>query len=251
MDSMIKLFVTDLDGCISFPFRTPDWDSITEIRRLNRESRSDPFIPPLTVCTGRPYPYAEAVCQWLDVQHPFIFESAAMYHWEGNRVETKLENEEKELEPIVEFKGWIKREILPRYPMAVVEFTKMMDAGIVAHEKEIIDEIYPIVKEELERCNSSLEVHTTDVSVNILLPGNNKGRGMGMLADSLGVALHEIAYIGDTGGDIPALKIVGKPFSPENATKAVKEVSEAIALKTSGAVLEAYRRVIQHNRSLQ
>lgn len=247
---MIKLFVTDLDGCISFPFRTPDWDAITEIRRLNIESRSDSTIPPLAVCTGRPYPYAEAVCQWLDVRLPFVFESAALYHWEGNRVQTALNDELSDLEPVREFKAWIQDVILPQFPKAVLEFTKMMDAGIVAHEKEIIDEIYPLVKREIERRGSSMEVHITDVSVNILLPGNNKGRGITMLADSQRLSLDEVAYIGDTGGDIPALKIVGKPFSPDNATRGVKEVSEVLPLKTSSAVLEAYRRVIEQNRSL-
>src|SRR5690625_6436425 len=67
---MIKLFVTDLDGCISYPYRTPNWEAIQEIRDLNIASRSIPEIPPLTICTGRPHPYAEAVAQWLDVRLP-------------------------------------------------------------------------------------------------------------------------------------------------------------------------------------
>jgi len=248
---MIKLFVTDLDGCISYPFKTPDWDTISEIRSLNIQSRKDPLIPALTVCTGRPYPYAEAVSQWLDVRIPFVFESAAMYHWEGNRVETALEDEVTSLEPIAEFKKWIRQVILPQFPLAVLEFSKMMDAGIVAHQKSIIDAIYPLVVQEIERRNSNLEVHITDVSVNILLPGNNKGRGIKMLADSQRTDLSEVAYIGDTGGDVPALKLVGMPFSPDNATRAVKDVSETLPMKTSAAVLEAYRRVIAYNRSSQ
>ncbi|TVQ67911.1 MAG: HAD family phosphatase [Balneolaceae bacterium] len=248
---MIKLFVTDLDGCISYPFKTPDWETISEIRRLNIQSRTDSLIPPLTVCTGRPHPYAEAVSQWLDVRIPFVFESAAMYHWEGNRVETVLDDEERALKPITEFKEWIRKVILPQFPLAGLEFSKMMDAGIVAHQKSVIDRIHPLVLEELERRNSNLEVHITDVSVNILLPGNNKGRGIKMLADSQSVGLSEVAYIGDTGGDVPALKLVAMPFSPENATRAVKDVSEALPMKTSSAVLEAYRRVIEYNRAAQ
>src|SRR5690625_6841963 len=77
---MIKLFVTDLDGCISYPYRTPNWDAIQEIRDLNIASRSNPEIPPLTICTGRPHPYAEAVAQWLDVRLPFVFESRSEEH---------------------------------------------------------------------------------------------------------------------------------------------------------------------------
>ncbi len=50
---MIKLFITDLDGCISMPFIPPKWDAIRKIIGLNQQSRTDLKIPPLTICTGR------------------------------------------------------------------------------------------------------------------------------------------------------------------------------------------------------
>lgn len=246
---MIKLFVTDLDGCISHPFRTPNWNNVEKIRSLNIESRSSEVIPPLTICTGRPYPYAEAVAQWMDVRIPFVFESAGLYHWNGNRVETALNSLKDDLEPIFAMKSWIRNNILPDFPTSNIEFSKMMDAGIVAPEKEIIDTIIPLVKKKIEADFPLLEMHTTDISVNILMPGNNKLQGMKLLAESQNIGLNEIAYIGDTGGDVPALKEVEMPFSPSNATRAVKEVSENIDAETSGAVLTAYKRVIEYNRS--
>lgn len=247
---MIKLFVTDLDGCISYPFRTPDWENINKIRSLNIESRKTDIIPPLTICTGRPYPYAEAVAQWLDIRLPFVFESAGLYHWNGNRVETALNNMQDDLEPIFAMKEWIRSYILPDFPTSNIEFSKMMDAGIVAPEKEVIEAIIPIVQKKLDTDFPLLEMHTTDISVNILMPGNNKLQGIKLLGGSQNVALSEIAYIGDTGGDVPALKEVKMPFSPSNATRAVKDVSENIDAETSAAVLIAYEKVIEYNRSL-
>lgn len=248
---MIKLFVTDLDGCISHPFKTPDWKNVEHIRALNIESRTSETIPPLSICTGRPYPYAEAVAQWLDIRLPFVFESAGLYHWNGNRVETALNSVQEDLEPIFAMKAWIQNNILPDFPTANIEFSKMMDAGIVAPEKEVIETIIPIVQKKIEADFPLLEVHTTDISVNILMPGNNKLQGMKLLAESQNIGLHEIAYIGDTGGDVPALKEIEMPFSPSNATRAVKDVSENIDAETSGAVLIAYKRVIEYNRSLK
>lgn len=247
---MIKLFVTDLDGCISHPFKTPKWNNVQQIRQLNIDSRHSNVIPPLSICTGRPHPYAEAVAQWLDVQIPFVFESAGLYHWEGNRVETALDDLTTGLEPIVQLKKWIKEQILPEFPSAIIEFSKMMDAGIVSPDKTVIEEILPIVSEKISTDYPDLEIHTTDISINILMPGNNKLQGMKLLAKTMKVGLHEIAYIGDTGGDIPALEGVKKPFSPSNATRAVKDVSENLAQETSGAVLEAYKRVIEYNKRL-
>jgi hypothetical protein len=65
---MIRLFVVDLDGCISFPFVTPDWEAINVIRDLNIASKHDPSIPPITICTGRPLPYAEAVAAYTTLR---------------------------------------------------------------------------------------------------------------------------------------------------------------------------------------
>lgn len=246
---MIKLFVTDLDGCISFPFKTPNWENINKIRELNIQSRNEEHIPSMSICTGRPYPYAEAVAQWLDIRLPFVFESAGLYHWDGNRIETALDNTKEQLKPINEVKKWIEEAILPNFPTTNLEFTKLMDAGIVSPDKQIILEILPVVEEKIQSDFPQLEMHATDISINILLNGNNKLQGMKLLAEALNIGLDEIAYIGDTSGDIPALEKVKMAFSPSNATRGVKNVSRNIDEKTSGAVLKAYKTVIEYNRS--
>jgi hydroxymethylpyrimidine pyrophosphatase-like HAD family hydrolase len=248
---MIKLFVTDLDGCISYPFNSPKWEAIQEIRKLNVSSRTNHIVPPLSICTGRPHPYAEAVAQWLDIRLPFVFECAGLYHWDGNRIETALSSHDGALDPIHEMKEWLKTDILTQFPTAYLEFAKMMDAGIVAAEAEVIQQAYPMIREKVERDYPDLEVHTTDVSVNVLMPGNNKLQGMKLLAGSLDITLDEIAYIGDTGGDIKALEHVKMPFSPKNATRGVKNVSTNLETETTDAVLEAYHRIITYNSGLK
>ena len=65
----------DLDGCVTDPFKTPDWDAFTTLRSLNLQSLSNQLIPPLSICTGRPMPYAEAIAQVLGIRIPFIFGS--------------------------------------------------------------------------------------------------------------------------------------------------------------------------------
>ena len=245
---MIKLFVTDLDGCISFPFKTPTWSAINAIRELNDQSKQDVSIPPITLCTGRPFPYAEAVGQWLNIRHPFVFESAGIYHWDGNRIETALDGKEETLEPIREARDWITNEILPNYPNAILEFTKMMDAGIVCPDESVINEIHELALKRIPEIDPGLEIHTTEISINVLMPGNNKLRGLKLLGKNLAINLDEMAYIGDTSGDAVALKEVKMPFSPANARKVAKDVSVELPLEATEAVLEAYRQVIEYNR---
>lgn len=245
---MIKLFVTDLDGCISIPFKTPTWSAINSIRELNELSLDDSSIPPITLCTGRPFPYAEAVGQWLNIRHPFVFESAGLYHWEGNRIETALKDEDETLAPIREVRDWIIKEVLPNYPNAILEFTKMMDAGIVCPDESIINEIYEHALKHIPQIDPDLEIHTTEISINVLMPGNNKLQGLKLLGKTLDIRLDEMAYIGDTSGDAVALKEVKMPFAPSNARQVAKDVAVELPFEATEAVLEAYRRVIEYNR---
>lgn len=247
---MIRLFVTDLDGCISYPFKTPEWVSINEIRELNRLSRERDGIPSLTICTGRPFPYAEAVAQWLDIQLPFVFESAGLYHWEGNRIVTALKSHDGELEPINKMREWLSNEVIPDYPGTIIEFTKMMDAGVVSMNEQVIVEIHNRVLEKVDDIHPGLEVHATEISVNILMPGNNKLQGIKLLGEALGVGLDEMAYIGDSSGDVPALKHVKLPFAPKNAHETAKQHGKVLEYETTAAVLEAYRQIIEYNKNI-
>lgn len=247
---MIKLFVTDLDGCMSMPFTTPDWEAASKIRELNKKSRSDKTIPALTICTGRPFPYAEAVAQWLDVRLPFVFESAGLYHWEGNRFVTALDRKNGQLQPIREMKDWLQKDLLPRYTGAEAEFSKMMDAGVVCPDEEMITRIHEEVLRKTESDYPDLEVHATEISVNVLIGGNNKLQGLKLLSETLDVELSEMAYIGDSSGDVPALSNVAMPFAPMNARQIAKDHAEVLPQFTTKAVLEAYERIIVRNMDM-
>lgn len=252
---MIKLFVLDIDGCITHPYEPPHWESISQIRELNRKSRTTREIPPLTLCTGRPLPYAEAVAQWLDIQLPFVFESAALYKPESNQIRTVLNRNGQfmgngdALRPIREFKEWLVDDLLPGFPDVMLEFSKMMDAGVVSSNRDQIDRIYDLIIRQVRDNYPELEVFRTDVSVNTLLAGNNKGKGFDLLSRDLEIPVSEMAYIGDSEGDLLPLRRVAMPFAPINADEEVKEVAEVdvIPLETSEAVLEAYKKIIQKN----
>ncbi|MEO1022678.1 MAG: HAD family hydrolase [Bacteroidota bacterium] len=246
---MIKLFITDLDGCIAPPFVSPNWSAITEIRALNMASVNDPTIPPMSICTGRPMPYAEAVAQWLGIQLPFIFESGGgMYDVVKNTitwhpsfdVQTKIEVEE--------LKHWLEEVIIKNYEGTIPEWAKHTDAAIINQDPTKI----PFMLEEIEAYVQgkymNFEVHHTDVSISILPKSCNKGAGISFLCKTLGVSLEEAAFIGDTGGDVPGLELVGRPFAPANAHQKNKEVAVGLPQETTEAVLEAYKRIIAENR---
>ncbi|TYP95610.1 hypothetical protein LX73_0925 [Fodinibius salinus] len=247
---MIKLFITDIDGCLSIPFETPDWELLSQIRRLNQQSIHDMAVPPLTICSGRPLSYVEAVVQWLGIDRPTVFESAGIYTLEDNNIQFLPSFDEKAAQQVAEIKHWMKEKIMPLDDGLVPEFTKKMDAGIIHLEKNVIDDIYPTIKKYVEAEYPRFEVHQTEVSINVILKNNTKKNGIMALCDQMDIAPSEAAYIGDSSGDISGLKIVGRAFAPNNAAEEVKEHAEVLEESVTRALLKAYRTVIQDNRKM-
>jgi HAD superfamily hydrolase (TIGR01484 family) len=240
---MTKLFVVDLDGCISMPFITPHWPSISWIRELNQLSRDNPAIPELSICTGRPFPYAEAVAQWLDVRQPIIFESGGGIYFPDRQMVEFSKHFYAHEQEVAEVRKWVQHLIDTEFPQVLLEFSKHTDSGVVHNDISVISTFYDRAQAYISQNHPHFEVHHTEVSVNVILRDCNKGNGLKRLSELTGVSLDEMAYIGDSSGDISALKLVGKPFAPSNAIDAVKAVAEVTQARTSLGVLEAYQKL--------
>lgn len=245
---MIKLFITDLDGCLSRPFHTPDWELISEIRKLNNLSKTDEAVPPLSICSGRPLPYVEAVAQWMDIRLPVVFESAGLYKLATNDIEVAPIFDDEAQKEVSELKAWLRKEIIPRHEGMELEFSKLMDAGLIHIDQQVIDAVYPDIVDYVTAAYERFEAHKTEVSVNIIMKENNKRNGITMLCNALDLKPAEVAYIGDSSGDIPGLKFTGHPFAPKNAIDEVKEVAKVTEAHTTAAVLEVYEKVIAYNQ---
>lgn len=245
---MTKLFVLDLDGCVTHPFVTPHWKSITKIRELSIKSQTDTTIPQLSICTGRPYPYAEAVAQWLDVRNPIVFESGGGVYFPMEQRVLFAEGYLKHAHEVDEIREIIQELITNRFPGVLPEFSKKTDVGMVHADVHVIGELFDICSNEIAPEFNNFEVHRTEVSVNVILKSCNKGNGLQMISELTEIPLFEIAYIGDSTGDISALKIAGKPFVPANASDSMKKLGYNLTGKTSEGVLEAYQMLIAQNR---
>lgn len=245
---MIRLFITDLDGCVTHPFVSPHWEAISEIRKLNQESKQNGLIPPLTICSGRPMPYVEAVAQWLDIDLPFLFESGGgAYDVKTNELLWHPEFTDDRLVEVEEIKHWLGEEIIKKFHGTIPEFTKYTDAGLIHQDPLVIEEMLDLIEPYIDSQHKHFEVHHTDISINIILKMANKGEGIKWLCKTLGIPTSEVVYIGDSSGDVPAFKTVGLSYSPSNAKQIAKDYSEELPFEATEAVLEVYRRVIERN----
>lgn len=248
---MIRFFVLDLDGCVTWPFQTPDWQAITAIRDLQLRSNKEEHIPALSLCTGRPQPYAEAVAQWLGIRDTIIFESGGgFYHPVTNKLTWSPHFTPEIEEKSNEIRRWFSQDILPRYSGMMLEFTKHTDVGMVHTDLDEIKEVYEIASRKIRDEYPDFEVHYTDVSVNIIVKACNKATGLNYFAGLQGVTADEIAYIGDTSGDIKALEWSAAPFAPANAIDEVKKRAQVMDGEVTNGVLEAYQLLVGQNAAL-
>ncbi|WP_428236175.1 HAD hydrolase family protein [Gracilimonas sp.] len=248
---MIKLFITDLDGCISHPFVSPNWEAVTKIKELNQRSREEEEIPALTICSGRPFPYVECVAQWLDVNIPMVFESGGgMYDFNTNEITWNPHFDDEAKAAVAEIQDWINGTLVKNYKGTYPEFAKYTDVGLVNPDPSKVALMHQEVLNYVPERYPMFEVHATDISVNIILKKANKGVGIRLLCELLEIDLNEVAYIGDSSGDMPGLEIVGKSFAPVNAKSFVKDAVDQVTKETTEGVLEAYEELIAYNKSL-
>lgn len=237
----IQLFVSDIDGCIAEPYQPYDVAGIQELRQLIEASPEIRFA----LCSGRPYPYVEAVTQLLGLSTPVLFESGggmfdpvkAAVAW--NPILTQEIEEE-----LADIRRWLIDEILPGTSM-MYDVGKRTQAGIIGPRKDEIDAAVAVVEDYVAARHPTFDVFHTDVSIDAVHQRITKVEGMRWLADTLDIELPKIAFIGDTNGDIGALEIVGRSFSPANGTDlvrlAVQEVTKGSVVR---GVIEAYRTCV-------
>lgn len=250
---MIKLFVTDIDGCLAQPYESFDLDGLATLRRYGHDAGPPSVkhpVPALSICSGRPYPYVEAMTQALGLTVPVLFEAGGgrFDPLEAQTTWSPALTEEIEAE-IEEVRHWFITECIPGTKISI-DHAKRTQAGIVSPDRDEIVEARARTEQFVEDHVPDLRVFSTDVSVDVVPPGITKRKGLTWLADHLDVAMSEIAYIGDADADIEALRAVGTSFAPANADE---KVLAAVDHVTDGDVLngtlDAYRQCLDRNRA--
>jgi hydroxymethylpyrimidine pyrophosphatase-like HAD family hydrolase len=240
----IRIFVSDIDGCIAMPYEGYDLDGIATLVGLTGKEGS----PLLSLCSGRAYPYVEAVSQMLGLDTPVLFESGGgMFDPEKAAITWNPALTTDVEEALLEIKHWLIREIVPGSSL-MFDYGKRTQSGVIG---PVVDDVMRGV-ELVERYVSAeypeFRVFHTHVSIDVVHKAITKKQAMQWMADHLGFDVSEMAFIGDTNGDLEALQLVGRSFAPDNSTPEVKHgVQTVCGGKVIDAVVEAYRTCISEN----
>jgi hydroxymethylpyrimidine pyrophosphatase-like HAD family hydrolase len=242
----IEVFACDIDGCLAAAGHAPyDLAALRRMADLNALSSVADDVPALTLVTGRPHAYVDAVSQVLGIEMVMSFEN-------GAGLATRRP-----------YKAWLSRAAeAGRHDMeafaALVEKTPTMtlQLGKVASLS-----VFPVGSGyEFEQLVADVEAMITsnglelvaDPStdcVNVLIPGVDKGTGFTWLLDEIGVAPDAVAGIGDSVGDVAWLTQCGVSVAPANAVDEVKAVvTRVFEAPDVEAALAAYLWLVEENR---
>lgn len=244
----IEVFACDIDGCLAAAGHAAyDLPVLRRMADLNALSSVADEVPALTLVTGRPHAYLDAVSQVLGIELTMSFENGAglatrrpYRAW----LSRAAEEGRRDLDAFTALVG--------KTPTMTLQLGKVASLSVFPVGGHPYDELVTDIDAMIERNGFSLVTDPSTDCVNVLVPGVDKGSGFAWLLDELGVAPEAVAGIGDSVGDVPWLAQCGVSVAPANAVGEVKAaVTRVFEVPDVQAALAAYLWLVEENRRIQ
>lgn len=221
----IRLIVLDIDGVLSEGEAAPfDLGLLGLLTALNRGKRAG-----VTVCTGRPAAYVEALLQAIDCRLPAVFEGGAGVYLPA--AYSFLPHPDLgDLHVLRETRSLLEAAAL-RSRRFFLQPGKDYSISVFAAEPAQKPCLIDWVREETGPLFRDLEMAYSASCLNIQPKGSDKGAGIELLSKLMNIPLSGILGIGDSAVDIPFLSKVGFPAAPENASADVKKLCAYVSPK--------------------
>jgi hypothetical protein len=222
-----QIVLVDIDGCL-LPKGNFGGDLLVleKIKQYNRKSRIAPKVPAVTLCSGRPAPYVEALMKLIEGYIPAIFEWGAgiyfpaSYDFQYSALFTEevraVRQEILDITTRAIKRGEIKAKIQPGKEVAITLYPVN---GVTT------DELYKTLKQQwiCIKGVTLYEIQVTQTRIDLLPVGIKKDLGILALGNILNLDPENILGIGDDESDLSFLNYAGLSGCPINAHPKVKE----------------------------
>lgn len=241
------LVICDIDGCIGSELQRPfDLACIARMAEHNRRAVSDGDRPIVTVCSGRPQPYAECVCRMIEnMLVPCVCEMGVWVYHPGTNVysmDPRITSEH--LSAVREASDWARVTLGPKG--VAQQPGKSASLTLYHADTDFLKSLEMPVREEFAKRGWPLRVSMTWYYINCDLEFVSKGTGLDRVLAELRIDKRRIAGIGDTIGDKCIAERVGFFACPSNAAAAIKEHAHYIASKPEAeGVVEILERLVE------
>lgn len=224
----IRLLLFDIDGVLTRgEAKALDLDLLARLAEMNRVARADPSRPAVTLCTGRPAPYVEVLCQAIDGHLPAIYENGCgLYEPRGYRFwphpslgdNAGFHAARERLRTELVFPGKVFLQPGKEFSLSLFP----LDGVTVA-------DLYPLAEAALGPARQAVDLVYSGSCLNVLPRGVDKGEGLRFLCERSGYQPEAILGVGDSDVDLPFLALCGRSAAPANAFERVKRIVDYVA----------------------
>lgn len=222
--------ICDIDGCLSPETSEPfDLSALANIAEHNRLAQERCDRPVLTLCSGRPQPFAEAMARLTQNKSlPLIAENGVWMYVPGENI--------YEMDPAITIEqrravrdaaAWLDDEFGQRGVSQ--QPGKSASVSLYHPDTEYLKSIREPIRAEFERRNWPMRVSMTWFYINCDLAHVNKATGITRLIKRTGLDPKRLAGIGDTLSDVPIRESVAWFACPANAAPEMRSRADYIA----------------------
>lgn len=227
---MIDLIISDIDGCLQPESSSAmDLDSLAKIAAWNRTAAQRRDRPIVTLCSGRPQPFAEAMCKLIgNLSVPCIAENGVwLYHPGTNEYAMDPAITPDHRAAVRDAAAWLETEFGP--DGVSQQPGKMASISLYHRNPEHLRSISPRIETEFAARGWPIRVSMTWFYINCDLQHVSKATGMQRLLKMLDLAPARVAGIGDTMSDLAIREHCGWFACPRNAADQIKRHADYVA----------------------
>lgn len=239
------LVICDVDGCLADE-RGGDLDlpRLARLAELNRAAERGEPAPRVTLCTGRPLPFAEALARLIACHHtPLVAENGVwLYHPATNRYERDPAISADHIDAVHAAARLLEERLAPRGFSQ--QPGKTCSVTLFHPQRERLVEVQDEVRGLLDDRGWPFRVSMTWDYINCDLRHVSKATGVARLLGATGIASSRVAGIGDTSSDIPLAESTAWFGCPANASDAIKAHADYVSPHEQAAGVVDILRVL-------
>lgn len=225
----IELVICDIDGCL-----TPeglelfDRQALETIAQHNARARRDGDRPELTLCSGRPQPFVEAMSRLLGIAVPCIAENGVwLYDPSTNAYQMDPAITDSHLDAVGRISAWMRQ----RYAGsgAAIQPGKTASVSLYHADHQWLVDRLDDIRAQCQKEGFPLRVSMSWYYINCDLVHISKATGIGHLLAQRPLTREQLAGIGDTMGDAAIRERVGFFACPANADQRLRALADYIS----------------------
>lgn len=226
--------ICDIDGCLGpethGPLDSPRLAELAEYNRLAHELGDRPVV---TLCSGRPLPYAEAMARLIGVRTlPVICEMGVwLWHADTNIFDRDPRITAEHIEAVHAAQAWLESEYGASNPEGPVSQQpgKACSISLYHPDTAYLKSLEPELEAEFARRGWPFRVSSTWHWINCDLEHVSKATGIERFMTHTGLTGDRLAGIGDTMGDLAIREHVAFFACPANADDRLKPHADVVS----------------------